>query len=100
MTWHISVDEPAQWTLWVSATAFPAPGGPFNPITVASGSPSTVGQATGTTQLVGDVVFTNAIAGSAIQVRNTASSSGAVTVTPLPGGTQAQAASLIIMRLA
>jgi hypothetical protein len=35
-----------------------------------------------------------------IQIRNFAASGGTVTVTPLPGGTQAQAVSLIIQQLA
>ena len=100
VSWHISVDEPAQWRLWISTLPSPAPGGLFNPVLASGGAPSTVGQATGTTQLVGDIVFVNDVAGSAIQVRNTVSSSGNVTVTPLPGGSQAQAVSLIIMRLA
>ena len=99
VTWHISVTEPAQWSLWIGAAPAQAPGGLFSPHITALGTPSTVGQATGTAQLVGDVVFT-AIANTVIQIRNFASSAGAVTVTPLPGGTQAQAVSLIIERLA
>ena len=50
--------------------------------------------------MFGDVVFQNTVANSAIQVRNYAASGGTVTVTPLPGGTQAQAVGLIIQRLA
>jgi len=99
VTWHISVDEPAQWSIFISTAANPSPGGLFNPIVVALGAPGNVGQATGTSQLVGDVVFANAVAGSAIQIRNYASAA-ALTVTPLPGGTRAQAAVLIIQRLA
>ena len=97
-TWHISTDEPAQWSLWIGVAANQAPGGLFIPHTVALGRPSSVGQATGTSQLVGDVLF-EVSAGAVIQIRNFASSAGAVTVTPLPGGTQAQAAHLIIERL-
>jgi hypothetical protein len=100
VTWHISVDEPAQWSLWLSANPSPAPGGEFNPLVVALGDPSTVGQATGTSQLVGDVVFETPFADVAIQIRNYAASGGTVTVTPLPGGTQAQAVVLTIERLA
>jgi hypothetical protein len=101
IAWHISVDEPAQWGLWVSTTAHPPPGtGLFMQDVATNGAPSQVGQATGTSQLAGDVVFNNTVAGSAIQIRNYASSAGAVTVTPLPGGTQAQAVVLIIQRLA
>ena len=100
VTWHISVDEPAQWSLWIGAAAAQAPGGLFNPILVSLGSPSTIGQATGTSQLVGDVVFATPFANAVIQVRNFAASGGTLTVTPLPGGTQAQAVSLIIEQLA
>jgi hypothetical protein len=99
-TWHISVDEPSQWSLWIGAIAGQAPGGLFNPHIVALGTPSTVGQATGTSQLVGDVVFATPFANAVIQIRNFAASGGTVTVTPLPGGTQAQAVSLIIEQLA
>ena len=93
------VDEPAQWSLWIGVAASQAPGGLFNPHTVALGTPSTVGQAAGTSQLVGDVVFATPFANAVIQIRNFASAA-AVTVTPLPGGTQAQAVALIIERLA
>lgn len=100
VTWHISVDEPAQWSLWLSANASPAPGGEFNPLAVALGDPSTVGQAMGTAQLVGDVVFETPFANVAIQIRNFSASGGTLTVTPTPGGTQAQAVVLTIERLA
>ncbi len=100
VTWHISVNEPAQWSLWIGAAPSQAPGGNFNELTVASGSPSTVGQATGTAQLVGDVIFTTPFANAVIQIRNFAASGGTVTVTPLPGGTQAQGVVLNIERLA
>ena len=101
-TWHISVNEPAQWSLWIGV--LPAPlqgtGGQFNPHTVALGTPSIVGQATGTAQLVGDVVFATPFANAVIQIRNFANSAGTATVTPAPGGTQAQAVVLIIQQLA
>ena len=100
VTWHISVDEPAQWSLWIGAAPSQAPGGLFSPHTTALGRPSTVGQATGTSQLVGDVVFATPFANAVIQIRNFAASGGTVTVTPLPGGTQAQAVVLIIEQLA
>ena len=100
VTWHISVDEPAQWGLFINTAPTIGGGGLFSQVTTALGAPSQVGQAIGTSQLVGDVIFQNSVAGSAIQVRNYASSAGAVTVTPVPGGTQAQAVSLIIQRLA
>lgn len=115
VSWHISVDEPAQWSLWIttdaSSTVIVAggPGGLFSQFkTDASGSyspsgsgvPSQVGQADLVAQLNGDVIFRNPVAGSAIQIRNYASSGGTVTVTPVPGGTQAQAVVLNIQRLA
>jgi hypothetical protein len=100
VTWHISVDEPAQWSLWIGVLSGQAAGGQFNPHTVALGRPSSVGQATGTAQLVGDVVFATPFANAVIQIRNFAASGGTVTVTPLPGGTQAQGVVLNIERLA
>jgi hypothetical protein len=100
VTWHISVDEPAQWSLWIGVLSGQGPGGQFNPHTVALGRPSSIGQATGTSQLVGDVIFATPFANAVIQIRNFAASGGTVTVTPLPGGTQAQAVVLNIERLA
>ena len=99
VTWHISVAEPAQWSLWIGDAPSQAPDGPFSQHIVSLGRPSNVGQATGTSQLVGDVVFATPFPGAVIQIRNLASPA-AVTVTPAPGGTQAQAVVLIIERLA
>ena len=114
VTWHISVDEPAQWSLWISTNGsstviVPAgPGGMFSQFKTdpsgmysptGTGVASQVGQASLVAQLGGDVVFLNPVAGAAIQIRNYAASPGTVTVTPVPGGTQAQAVSLIIQRL-
>ena len=89
------MNEPAQWGLWVKHTLdrwrrslYSSPH--------RTGSPESSWSSNGTSQLVGDVIFNNTIAGSAIQIRNFASSAGAVTVTPVPGGTQAQAVVLII----
>lgn len=98
VTWHISVNEPAQWSLWINTAPTPGGGGLFVEVSTASGAPASVGQGIGTAQSVGDVVFRNSVANSAIQIRNYASPT-AVSVTPLPGGTQAQAVSLIIQRL-
>jgi len=114
IAWHISVTEPAQWSLWISTNGsgavvpVGAPGGLFSQFrtdvtgaynTAGTGAPGQIGQATGTSQLSGDVVIRNPVAGAAIQVRNYASAA-ALTVTPVPGGTQAQAVVLIIERLA
>ena len=70
----------------------------FSQFTTALGVPSLIGQATGTSQLVGDTVFANPVAGAAIQIRNNGGTP--VTVTPTPGGAQAQVAVLIIQRIA
>ncbi len=97
VTWHISVDEPAQLSLWINSGPAPA-GGLFSELGAASGAPANVGRSIGSSQLVGDVIFRNTVANSAIQIRNYASQSS-VSVTPQPGGTRAQAVSLIIQRL-
>ena len=94
VTWHISVDEPAQWALFIA----PPPLFTFAVLTAALGSPSQIGQATGTSQMTGDVLISNTVAGSRIEIRNNASPA-ALTVTPLPGGTNAQAVVIIIQRL-
>jgi hypothetical protein len=99
VTWHITVEEEVQWSLWISTTASPAPGGQFTEIVTAAGSPSTVGSDARKAQLVGDVIIATPFAFSVIQIRNFSASGGAVTVAALPGGTQAQAVSLIIQRV-
>ena len=98
VTWHVTVNEPAQWSLWINTAPTPGGFGLFTEVRVASGAPANVGQSASSSQLVGDVIFRNTVANSAIQIRNYAAQS-AVSVTPLPGGTQAQAVSLIIQRL-
>jgi hypothetical protein len=103
VTWHISITEPGQMSMWISTdglgtvVAVGAPGGLFDQFKVALGVPSQTGQDTGTNQLYGDTIFTNPVAGSAIQIRNYAGV--ALTVSVLPGGTQAQAVVLNIERL-
>ena len=97
VTKHVSVSEPAQWSLWIN-TGPAFPGGMFSELRTASGAPSNVGQSIGSSQLVGDVIFRNTVANSAIQIRNFASPSS-LSITPQPGGMQAQATSLIIQRL-
>lgn len=105
IVWHVSVTEHVQWSLWISTDGskahvpYSGPGGLFSVLETALGSPSQIGQATGTSQLIGNVTFYNSVAGSAIQIRNN-NSVGPVTITPLPGGTNAQAACLTIQRLA
>jgi Collagen triple helix repeat (20 copies) len=99
VTWHVGLNEAAQLSLFINTAPVIGGGGTFTQITAASGSPSNVGRATGTSDVDGDFVFQNTVAGSVIQLRNY-SSAAAVTITPTPGGTQAQAAVLIITRLA
>ena len=71
--------------------------GNYSPI--GTGVSSQIGQATGTSQLTGNIIIRNPVAGAAIQIRNYAASGGTVTVTPVPGGTEAQAVVLLIERL-
>ena len=99
VSWLISVTATAQFSLWIGLLAGQAAGGQFQPITVNNGVPSQSGQATGTEQFFGDTIFATPFVNAVIQVRNYASSA-AVTVTPVPGGTQAQSVVLNIMRLA
>lgn len=114
ITWHISVSEPTQWALFISsdglgnAVVAGAPGGLFSQFGVdpsgnysptGDGTPSLIGQATGTSEMTGSVILLNPVAGAAIQIRNFASSAGAVTVTVTPGGPNSQSAVLIIERL-
>lgn len=97
--WQVSIDEPGQLALFINTAPTPGGGGTFTQVTAASGTPGNTGRATGTSLITGDVVFVNSVAGSVIQIRNY-SSAAALTVTPIPGGTQAQAVSLFITRLA
>ncbi|CAH6419716.1 Hypothetical protein HVR_LOCUS793, partial [uncultured virus] len=100
VTWHATFAEPAQTSLFINITPTPGGGGTFNTVQVSLGTPGNVERATGTSQLIGDVVFQNPVAGSVIQIRNWASPQ-AITITPPAGaGTQAQAAVIIIQRLA
>jgi hypothetical protein len=100
VSWHIGVNEAGQMSLFICTA--PVIGGPsalFLPVTASLGTPGNVGRATGTSNIDGDVLVNNVVPGSVIQVRNFASAA-ALTVTPLPGGTQAQSAVLIIQRVA
>lgn len=117
ISWHISVDEAAQWSLWISTNdtgttvVVPPPDNTAlfsqfrtdaagNYSILGTGAPGQIGQATGTSQLKGEVIIRNPTAGAAIQIRNYAAADGAaLTVTPLPGGSQAQSAVLTIIRL-
>jgi hypothetical protein len=57
------------------------------------------GRATGTTEIAGEALVTTSAANSLISVINPSSNSTALTITPMAGGTQPAAASVIIERL-
>jgi len=57
------------------------------------------GRATGTSQISGDALLTTTVANSTIELRNPKGNTPALTITPLAGGTQPAAASIVIQRL-
>ena len=60
---------------------------------------TTVGRAIGTSQLVGIAILTTTISSSILTVRNPASNSTALTITPVAGGTLPVTAHLTILQL-
>ncbi|QWH09578.1 collagen-like protein (plasmid) [Bacillus mycoides] len=58
-----------------------------------------VGRATGTSQIVGMALVQTSVINSILTVRNPASESTALTITPLAGGTESVSAHLVITRL-
>jgi hypothetical protein len=60
---------------------------------------TTYGRATGTSQISGDALVTTTVASSTIELRNPKGNTPALTITPLAGGTQPAAASIVIQRL-
>jgi hypothetical protein len=60
---------------------------------------TTVGRATGTSQITGTCLIQTSVLNSVLSVRNPSSSSWALTVTPIAGGTSAVSAHLVIMQL-
>ncbi|RFB53476.1 collagen-like protein [Bacillus thuringiensis] len=58
-----------------------------------------VGRATGTSQIVGMALVQTSVINSILTVRNPASASTALTITPLAGGTESVSAHLVITRL-
>jgi hypothetical protein len=58
-----------------------------------------VGRATGTTTITGEAFVQTTVANSVLTVRNPAGNPTALTITPLAGGTQPVAATLIIEKL-
>ncbi len=104
ITWTIAVDESAQICLFISSDingniipATPGGGGFFTPYKAALGTPGQVGRATGTNQLLGNVIISVPVDNAAIQLRNCQSFTP-LSVTFQPGGTQAQAWNLTIIR--
>lgn len=63
-------------------------------------SETVVGRATGTSQLVGVALIKTTVVNSILTVRNPASESTALTITPLAGGTEPVSAHLVIMQIA
>jgi hypothetical protein len=57
------------------------------------------GRATGTSLISGEALVTTTVANSAIELRNPAGNTTALTITPIAGGTQAVVASLVIQQL-
>jgi len=57
------------------------------------------GRATGTSQIAGDALVTTTAANSALELRNPAGNTPALTITPLAGGAQPAVASIVIKEL-
>lgn len=59
-----------------------------------------VGRATGTSQIIGLCMITTTVVNTVLSIKNPASESTALTITPLAGGTESVSAHLVITRLA
>ncbi|MFA9556958.1 collagen-like protein [Evansella sp. AB-rgal1] len=81
---QVSVTEPGQLVLTLNDNELPY---------------TVVGRATGTSQIVGMALVETSVINSILTVRNPASSSTALTITPLAGGTEPVSAHLVITRL-
>jgi hypothetical protein len=81
---QVSVDEPGQLVLTLNGTAL---------------AYTAVGRATGTSQIVGVSLVQTTVANSTLTVRNPASNSTALTITPIAGGTLPVSAHLVIMQI-
>jgi hypothetical protein len=81
---QVSVNEPGQLNLSLNGTDL---------------GYTAVGRATGTSQIVGMCFVTTTVADSLLTVRNPASNSTALTITPSAGGTRAVSAHLLITRI-
>jgi hypothetical protein len=100
ITWHVTTDIPTQWCLFVGVTGGQSLDGSFVPLNINQGSPAQIGTSIGNSELVGDVLMTAPFANTIVEIRNFTSSGGAATIVVLAGGTNAQATSLIIQRIA
>jgi hypothetical protein len=81
---QVSVAEPGQLTLTLNGTDL---------------AYTAVGRATGTSQIVGMSLVTTTVVNSLLSVRNPASNSTALTITPIAGGTRAVSAHLVITQI-
>ena len=86
---QVSVNEAGQLVLTLDSGA----GAVEQPYTV-------VGRATGTSQIVGMALVQTTVINSLLTVRNPASESTALTITPLAGGTEPVSAHLVITQIA
>ncbi len=84
VAFSVSVTEPGQLELTLDSTALDY---------------TVYGRATGTSQIAGEALVTTTAANSTLSVVNPSGNSPALTITPLAGGTQASAASLVIEQL-
>jgi hypothetical protein len=82
---QVSVSEPGQLAVALNLSELPY---------------TVVGRATGTSQLIGTCLVQTAFANSVISIINPASSSTALTITPLAGGKDSVSAHLVILQIA
>ena len=88
VTFQVSISEPGQLVLGLDPTTG-----------LTELGYTVVGRATGTSQIVGTCLVTTTVANSTLTVRNPASNSTALTITPLAGGTLPVSAHLVIVQL-
>ena len=84
VSFQVSVDEAGQLVLTLNGSELPT---------------TVVGRATGTSQIVEQTLVQTTTINSVLTVRNPASESTALTITPLAGGANPVSASLIVQRL-
>jgi hypothetical protein len=88
VAFSVSVSEPGQFVLAVDSGS----GMVELPYTV-------YGRATGTSQISGEALVATTVPKSALELRNPAGNTPALTITPIAGGTHAVAASIVIQQL-